>query len=1340
MKGNFTLAYKVKSIALLLLLVIFVLPTRSAHAQVPAASYGYTAVAGTFTEITGGTAVTVIQTDDNSSAAINLGFTFNYCGVNYNQVIANSNGWLTFGAGTTDLGVMRENTTANLALIKSLLMPLWDDLDGATSAASYIVSGAAPNRVFTFQWKNWEWNWSATGPNLSYQVKLYEGTNIIEFVYRQESAAGSPGGSGGATIGIADGAAVPTFLTLNNSTSTATASSTTFSTGVSSKPTNGQIYRFTPPPNCSTVTGFPTAATTAVSPTSICTSQNVTISITPATAMPAATGITYQWQTSPNVGGPWTDLGAPTTVPTYTTTTPISTPLYYRCVVLCNGTTTVYTSTPSALVTVSNPGTPTITNGTRCGPGTLNLNATVTGAGLSVRWYQNATGGFPISTNNTYTTPYLTANATYYAAAVSNASSQMYNVGMPSFIQTNNFITSSAGWGLRFTVTANCNIDSVAVYPIGTGTISFRIWDALTQAVVYTSPVSGNITGTGIEKVMLPVGAINIPPGNYVFGIASFTGLSNLHNEGFNPIAYPYTSPVLNITAGSQGFGGTGSSAVYYFSYDWRVSTLTGCEGNRVPVTATITPPPAFTKSAPAVLCNNAVGTISVTSPVGNYSNYAWTPVAGLYTNPAGTIPYTGGSATTIYFKSNIVGTQERYMYATNTAAPNCAFADTTRIWVQPDSVKINAAPDTICVSGTTTLSLSPNTGYAPNTIQWQESTNGTAYTNIAGATGVSYTSPVLTANRYYKAIVKAGTNDCQTPGRYIVVANPILNSWADSFNCGPGTVTLQASVGGNANVRWYNSPTASLPVGSGSPFVTPFLGATTDYYVAASTGTPQPPPAFIGVGTLTTTGSSSPYYLGFWADKVQYLITATEMTAQGFTPGFINSIGFDVTTAGGALQNFNIKLKNTTVAALTTVFENNMQDVYSVASFTPTANSVNTHVFQTPFFWDGSNVVIEVCHNNTATGTTSAVKYNTGSAHYHYASAANHCNVQTGTNNFTTTIRPNIRIGMRGSCESPRQLVKAFIYPKPAVSLGQDINECVDEGAVKVLDAGVQPNSPQFHWDDGTSSQVRAVSESGIYNVTVTNSFTCKNSDTIQVTLRDNPVVELGNDTTVCNGVVLNLNAGNDGIEYFWNTGQTTNNININNAGTYIAFVTNGEGCVKIDTIQVEMQGQLPSIQGISVSNNGAYTFQYTAVNPQNVIGYDWDFGDITPHSYQASPTHTYANSGNYIVVLKLSSTCGFFTDSSSAQIVGIHQITVDNNELMVYPNPTTGGATLLSKNLKMEEVSVYNILGQVVLTAKADSPNKHTLELTALASGVYTIQVRTDKGNVARKLEIIK
>ncbi len=40
-------------------------------------------------------------------------------------------------------------------------------------------------------------------------------------------------------------------------------------------------------------------------------------------------------------------------------------------------------------------------------------------------------------------------------------------------------------------------------------------------------------------------------------------------------------------------------------------------------------------------------------------------------------------------------------------------------------------------------------------------------------------------------------------------------------------------------------------------------------------------------------------------------------MTALGFTEGLVRSIGFDVTTAGTVLQNFNIKMKNTTQTAI---------------------------------------------------------------------------------------------------------------------------------------------------------------------------------------------------------------------------------------------------------------------------------------------------------------------------------------------------------------------------------------------------------------------------------------
>ncbi|MFA6057989.1 MAG: T9SS type A sorting domain-containing protein [Taibaiella sp.] len=1152
---------------------------------------------------------------------------------------------------------------------------------------------------------------------------------------------------------------------------------------------------------CNTATGLPTTGSVTASPGTLCLSGNVTLNFTPATALPSVTGITYKWQSSPTAAGTYTDIpGAITSSPTYTTTTPITANTYFKCVMLCNGTSTVLTSTASNQVVVNNPGTPTVNGATRCGPGSVTLTATPP-AGSTVNWYQNAVGGAPLFNGNSFNTGYIPGTTTFYAAAASGTSPGSAWIGTgttytssqphpfyPTYmankaqflVKASELIALGLGAGTVNSIGFDVSTVTAATIPVNIGDTVFNLAismkstalnDLTTTFESGLSPCYSNaaykllantvntfnfgtpFTWDGTSNVIVEV-CFAGPAWGGTKNVKYTTGLS------FQASHYQHTDNNLNQCSAPTGFTNSTSTSRPNMKFDMTL----GCTGPRQPVVATVTTPPAVTKTAPAIACNNAITTISVvSSPMSNYTTYSWTPVVtDLYTNAAATTSYVSGNAPTVYMKSSTVGQHTYYMYATGATPAACAFADTVKIWVQPDSVYIKAAPDTICVSGTSMLKLIPQTGYAPNSIQWQESPNGTAYTDIAGATGVIYTTPTLTANRFYRAVIKsAGATPCLMPTKKIVVANPLLISNADSFNCGPGTVTLQASVGLNSGVKWYESMTASQPVGAGSPWITPYLGVTDTFYVAASSGTPQPDPANVVVAgsTGTMVSASLPLYYNK-GHRFQWMITADEMTAQGYTEGLVKSIGFDFAGVNMTYQNISLKMKLTTApsfavgAAPGSTFTTGMDQVYTAASFTPTPNSINSFTLQGPFYWDGtSNIIIEMCHSNPTAGTfanSANLKYRynytypNNLAIYQYGNVDNICSAPTGgtiNGPYPSYYRPHTIIGMVGACESARQAVIAYIHPVPVVDLGQDINICVDAGYAEVLDAGVQPNTPQFLWDNGDISQVRAVSESGTYNVKVTNQYGCSESDTIGVILRPNPVVELGNDTTVCNGVVLTLNPGNDGIEYFWNTGQTSQIININSPGSYNVFVTNSQGCIKGDTIVINMQGELPSIQGINVTNNGQYTFQFTAVNPQNVIGYDWDFGDGSAHSYQVSPTHTYANNGNYIVVLHLSSTCGFLNDSSSAHILGINQLNVTMDELTVYPNPTREVATILNRGaLKMEQIEVYNVLGQVIYKSKADSKNKHTLKLEGFASGVYTIQVFTDKGTVARKLEIIK
>src|SRR5690606_1913056 len=86
-----------------------------------------------------------------------------------------------------------------------------------------------------------------TSPVISFQVKLHESTNVIQFIYRHESGAIS--GTVSASIGINDatGSGNGSFLNLDTNLSTPTVTSIVSVTDISTKPSNNQVFTFTPP-------------------------------------------------------------------------------------------------------------------------------------------------------------------------------------------------------------------------------------------------------------------------------------------------------------------------------------------------------------------------------------------------------------------------------------------------------------------------------------------------------------------------------------------------------------------------------------------------------------------------------------------------------------------------------------------------------------------------------------------------------------------------------------------------------------------------------------------------------------------------------------------------------------------------------------------------------------------------------------------------------------------------------------------------------------------------------------------------------------------------------------
>ncbi len=320
----------------ILIVLIAFLGLQRAQAQLP--GYAFQAASGTYTALSGAAAVIltyngVANADDGIATPANavvIGFPFTYNGTPYTSIRPCANGFAAFGA--TALANNTDDWTNTLAggvsTLRPLLAPLWDDLDMSAGSVTYALTGTAPSRVLTIEWANARWDYGAGGAVISFQVKLYETTNVIEYVYRQESGAISGANGGGASIGLtATATGNNTFLSLQDASANPLVSATTENSTILTKPATGQIYRWTPyctaAANNTATTGEKISNVTIgtinnnsasgngyenFSALTSFTIQNATVPITINVSNPKATDQAYVWIDF-NHNGSFTDAG-----------------------------------------------------------------------------------------------------------------------------------------------------------------------------------------------------------------------------------------------------------------------------------------------------------------------------------------------------------------------------------------------------------------------------------------------------------------------------------------------------------------------------------------------------------------------------------------------------------------------------------------------------------------------------------------------------------------------------------------------------------------------------------------------------------------------------------------------------------------------------------------------------------------------------------------------------------------------------------------------------------------------------------------------------------------------
>lgn len=153
--------------------------------------------------------------------------------------------------------------------------------------------------------------------------------------------------------------------------------------------------------------------------------------------------------------------------------------------------------------------------------------------------------------------------------------------------------------------------------------------------------------------------------------------------------------------------------------------------------------------------------------------------------------------------------------------------------------------------------------------------------------------------------------------------------------------------------------------------------------------------------------------YSGYWHDgRTQMLYTVAELTASGLTAGNISAIALNIATKGSTIPytGFTIKMGCTSATSLTG-YVAGLTTVYAPATPVASVTGWNTYSFPTAYQWDGSsNVIVEICFNNTGYSQYDYVTYTTTSTNtvfYRYQDNAVGCNFTTGT---AANSRPNMR------------------------------------------------------------------------------------------------------------------------------------------------------------------------------------------------------------------------------------------------------------------------------------------------------------------------------------------
>lgn len=189
---------------------------------------------------------------------------------------------------------------------------------------------------------------------------------------------------------------------------------------------------------------------------------------------------------------------------------------------------------------------------------------------------------------------------------------------------------------------------------------------------------------------------------------------------------------------------------------------------------------------------------------------------------------------------------------------------------------------------------------------------------------------------------------------------------------------------------------------------------------------------------------------------------------------------------------------------------------------------------------------------------------------------------------------------------------------------LGFMPDDTICPGATYFLFPSVVGSS--YNWSTGATTSSINITTPGTYSLTLTTPTNCVGIDTFHLYHHVPTTVSLGNDTTICLGNTVMLDADPSGsypgATYQWSTGATTQTITVGATGNYAVTLTSTNFCEGIDTILVTVSTSIPLDIGTDTSVCAGTALLLDAGSG---LSYQWSTG-ATTQTISVNTTGTYS------------------------------------------------------------------------------------------------------------------